>query len=125
MYATPSTTANDELSTKELDIGFRTIQRWTKLYLEQGEVGLISIKAVQPELGSKTFELFEHAALDIMIEHTEASKPSQNYVIDHARARLIATYGADVVPSPSRATAYRILDKLERKHPTFSKKYET
>lgn len=72
MSATPSTTANDELSTKELDIGFRTIQRWTKLYLEQGEVGLISIKAVQPELGSKTFELFEHAALDIMIEHTEA-----------------------------------------------------
>ena len=60
------------------------------------------------------------------VDRLRAHVRSQGYyVIDHARARLIATYGADVVPSPSRATAYRILDKLERKHPTFSKKYET
>ena len=59
--------------------------------------------------------------MDIMVELTEASKPTESYVIDHARARLIATYGRDAVPLPSRTTAYRIVQKLERMHPTFTK----
>lgn len=106
---------------KELHIGFRSFERWVSLYEEAGEAGLVSGKAVQPELGSKTFQLFEQAAMDIMVELTEASKPTESYVIDHARARLIATYGRDAVPLPSRTTAYRIVQKLERMHPTFTK----
>jgi transposase InsO family protein len=106
---------------KELDIGFRTVQRWVSRYEEEGEVGLISDKAVQPALGSKTFELFEQAALDVMREHTEMSRPTRNYVTAHAQARLIATYGDGAVRLPSPATAYRILEKLERVHPLFSK----
>ncbi len=105
----------------ELRIGLRTFERWIQCYEEEGEAGLVSARAVQSELGSKTFELFEHAALDIMVERTEASKPTEGYVIDHARARLVGTYDPDEVPLPSRATAYRILGKLERQHPTFIK----
>ena len=76
---------------------------------------------MQPALGSKTFELFEQAALDVMREHTDMSRPTRNYVTAHAQARLIATYGDGVVRLPSPATAYRILDELERVHPLFSK----
>jgi hypothetical protein len=40
-------------------------------------------------------------------------------VIERSHARLIACYGVDVVPLPSRATAYRLLEELERNNPTF------
>lgn len=105
---------------KELGIGLRTLERWVSLYEADGEVGLLSAKALQPVLGSNTFELFEHAALDVMREHTDMSRPTRGYVVAHARARLDATYGAGVVRSPSQATAYRILDKLDRLYPIFS-----
>lgn len=105
---------------KELGIGLRTVERWVGRYEAEGEVGLVSAKAMQPVLGSKAFELFELAALDVMREHTDMSRPTRGYVVAHARARLAATYGAGVVPLPSQATAYRILDKLDRVYPLFS-----
>jgi hypothetical protein len=40
-------------------------------------------------------------------------------VIDRANAKVVARYGPDVVKLPSRATAYRILEQLENRHPTF------
>jgi transposase InsO family protein len=105
----------------ELDIGLRTFERWVSRFEADGEVGLISAKAAQTAVGSKTFELFEHAALDVMREHTDLSRPTRDYVTAHARARLIATYGEGAVRLPSPATAYRILDKLEQQYPLFSK----
>lgn len=105
---------------KELGIGLRTFERWVGKYEAEGEVGLLSAKAMQPALGSKAFELFELAALDVMREHTDMSRPTGGYVIAHASARLAATYGAGVVRLPSQATAYRILDKLDRLSPIFS-----
>jgi transposase InsO family protein len=106
---------------KELRIGLRTFERWVSRYEAEGEVGLISAKAMQTKLGSTAFELFEQTALDVMREHTESAKPTRSYVAAHARARLIDTYGADAVPQPSSATAYRILARLERTHPLFTK----
>lgn len=105
---------------KELGIGLRTLERWMSRYEAEGEVGLLSAKASQPTLGTKVFELFEHAALDVMREHTDLSRPTRGYVIAHARARLDATYGEGVVRLPAQATAYRILDKLDRLYPLFS-----
>lgn len=61
---------------KELGIGMRTVERWVSRYEAEGEVGLLSAKATQPALGSKAFELFEHAALDVMREHTDMSRPT-------------------------------------------------
>lgn len=55
-----------------------------------------------------------------MREHTDMSRPTRGYVIAHAAARLAATYGAGAVRLPSQATAYRILDKLDRLYPLFS-----
>lgn len=106
---------------KELNITLRTVERWVSRYEADGEVGLLSGKALQHALASKTFELFEQAALDVMREHTDMSRPTRDYVTAHAQARLIATYGDGAVRLPSPATAYRILDKLEQQNPLFSK----
>jgi hypothetical protein len=63
---------------KELGIGLRTLQRWVADYSKYGEAGLISSKAVQPDLGSTRFAVFEQTALDIMVEHTDLSKPTKS-----------------------------------------------
>ncbi|AFS12061.1 DDE-type integrase/transposase/recombinase [Mycobacterium intracellulare] len=105
---------------RELGIGMRTFERWVSRYETGGEVGLLSAKALQPALGSKTFELFEQAALDVMRGHTDLSGPTRGYVVAHAKARLIATYGAGAVRLPSKTTAYRILEKLDRLYPIFT-----
>ncbi len=105
---------------KDLGVGLRTVQRWVSQYESEGEAGLISVKAVQHALGNKTFELFEHAALDVMREHTGMSRPTRGYVIAHAKARLVATYGPGAVRIPSQTTQYRILNRLNRLYPLFS-----
>jgi len=104
---------------KELHVGQRTFARWVSKYEKDGEVGLLSAKGAQPE--DTKFKLFEQTALDVMRERINESRPTRDYVIAHARARLIGRYGKDIVPMPSQATAYRILRKLERIYPLFSK----
>jgi transposase InsO family protein len=105
---------------KELHIGFRSFERWVNQYEAQGEVGLISGKALQRALGSKKFELFKQTALDVMREHTDKSRPTRNYVIRHAEARLVAMYGIGAVPTPSQSTAYDILAELNEVYPIFT-----
>lgn len=54
-------------------------------------------------------------ALEVMAEHVDKSRPSRTMVIERTRARMIARFGPEVVPQPSRATAFRILEDLERR----------
>ena len=105
---------------RELGIGLRTVERWVSRYEGEGEVGLISAKALQPVQGSRTFQLFKQTALDVMREYADMSRPTRQLVIRHTEARLIATYGADVARLPSKTTAYEILDELDRLYPLFS-----
>ena len=103
----------------ELGKAVRTIQRWVSAYEAEGEVGLLSAKAIQSALGSKKFALFEQTASDIMREYTDLSKPTMDLIINHAAARMNATYGKGAVRLPSSATAYRILQRLELTQPLF------
>jgi hypothetical protein len=64
-------------------------------------------------------ERWVQTALEVMVEHTGQSTPSRKMVIERAHARLVARFGVGVVTLPSRATAYRLLEELERRHPTF------
>jgi hypothetical protein len=105
----------------EIGVTLRTFARWVSRYEKGGEVELLSAKALQSAQVNERFELFEQVALDVMREHTDLSRPTREYVIAHTRARLVGTYGPGAVPLPSRATAYRILEKLEVRHPLFSK----
>lgn len=117
----PSLPMTDRIAAKakEIHAGFRSVERWIAIYRRDGECGLISGKATQPQRGGETFALFEQAALDVMIELTDKSRPTKQFIVAHATARLNNEHGENTVPVPSAATAYRILEQLEKRHPTF------
>jgi hypothetical protein len=52
--------------------------------------------------------------LEVMAEHTGESKPRRTLVIERTRARVIARFGPGAASQPSRATAFRLLEELER-----------
>ena len=100
----------------ELAVTDRTVKRWVHAYRHLGVAGLASETADQP---TRTDSRWIETALEVMVEHTDQSRPSQTMVIDRTNARVLARFGDGVVKSPSRATAHRILAKLEKQHPTF------
>jgi len=112
-------TARYEAKAAELDVSLRTIKQWVADFRQHGEAGLArSVVSRQKPLGLVD-ERWVEIALEVMVEHTEQSRPSRLMVIDRTNARVVARYGPDVVKQPSRATAYRILEQLENRHPTF------
>jgi transposase len=100
----------------ELAVTDRTIKRWVRAYRQLGVAGLANETADQP---TRTDGRWIETALEVMVEHTDQSRPSQKMVIDRTNARVVARFGDGVVKSPSRATGHRILAKLEKQHPTF------
>jgi transposase InsO family protein len=112
-------TARYEAKAAELGVSLRTVKQWVADFRQHGEAGLArSAVSRQKPLGTVD-ERWVEAALEVMVEHTEQSRPSRSMVIDRASALVIARYGPDGVKIPSRATAYRILEQLEKRHPTF------
>lgn len=104
----------------ELSVTTRTIQQWVSAFHSDGEAGLIPKKdrARTVSVGHVD-QRWVQTALEVIVEHTEESKPSRTMVIDRANARVVARFGHGVVRAPSRATAFRVLEELERRHPTF------
>lgn len=108
----------DRCTTKaeELGVDARTVRRWITAFREHGEAGLVPARfALQTRIDPRWSE----AALAIMREHTEESKPSEKAVIYQTSKRVEICFGPGVVPEPSRATAYRELARLESQHRTF------
>ncbi|MEV0774636.1 helix-turn-helix domain-containing protein [Streptomyces sp. NPDC050433] len=103
----------------ELGVNTRTVQRWVKDYRRHGEAGLASLEQGVRRPETKADDRWVETAVEVMVEHADQSKPSRTMVIERTRARVIARFGAGVVPQPSRATAFRLLEELERRHPLF------
>jgi transposase InsO family protein len=103
----------------ELDAGFRTIERWVQDFRRYGEAGLVGRDQLSLLPGAKVDHRWTEIALEVMAEHAAESRPSRTLVIERTRARVIARFGSDVVIQPSRATAFRLLEELERRHPLF------
>ncbi|MEU6182954.1 helix-turn-helix domain-containing protein [Streptomyces coeruleorubidus] len=101
----------------ELGVATRTVKRWVAAFRQDGEAGLVPARS-GPRSGHRNAEVWSEAALEVMVEHTGQSKPSRKMVIERTRARLLAR-GFDEEDLPSRATSYRLLEDLERRHPTF------
>lgn len=102
----------------ELGLSARQVRRLVKAYRERGEAGLIPGR--RP--GERRVDLRWIAmAGQVMAEHTEESKPSEAAVIYQTAKRLEREYGEGVVKEPSRATAYRVLEDVEKQWPTFKK----
>lgn len=102
----------------ELGVGLRTLKRWVAQFRDLGEAGLAPKRAASSEMG-RVDERWVQTALAVMVEHEGASKPSRKMVIERTDARVAAEHGPGGVTPPSRATAYRVLEELERRQPTF------
>jgi hypothetical protein len=104
----------------ELGMSARTIRDWVTRFRRDGHAGLAprSHGLLRYPFG-KVDSRWVDTALEVMVEHTDVSRPSRTMVIKRTNARTIARYGVDVVRQPSRATAFRVLEELERRHPTF------
>jgi transposase InsO family protein len=100
----------------ELGLSKRQVERWVQAYRAHGEAGLASARwqghdRVDPRWGE--------TALQIMVEHTNESKPSWAAIILQTSKRLELCLGKGVVPEPSRATAYREMKWLDKQQQTF------
>lgn len=103
----------------EVGVACRTVQRWVRSFQENGEAGLVPRKDPASGPGQQVDPRWVETALEVMVEHTDESKPSRTMVIDRTTARVTARFGPGAVRMPSRATAFRVLEELERRHPTF------
>ena len=103
----------------ELGVSLRTVKQWVADFRRSGEAGLArSQMSRQKPLGTVD-DRWVATALEVMVEHTDQSRPSQTMVINRTNARIVARLGDGAIKLPSRATAHRILAELEKRHPTF------
>ncbi|MET7911786.1 helix-turn-helix domain-containing protein [Streptomyces avermitilis] len=103
----------------ELGVTERTVQRWARAYRECGEAGLVPKTARSDgELGHADPRWVE-AAISILSEYQEESRPSVKVALERVQARLEAQFGPQEVPLPRRTASYRWMQELERRHPTF------
>ncbi|MFB6984511.1 TnsA-like heteromeric transposase endonuclease subunit [Streptomyces sp. NPDC056304] len=112
-----------EAKATELGVSVRTIKRWVRAFHTDREAGLVH---GGPDRGNGDMGGLGRAdvrwvemALEIMAEHGKESKPTRGKVIRAVGPRLVARYGEGAVKLPGRATAYRWLEELERRLPTF------
>jgi transposase InsO family protein len=107
-----------EAKAEELGVGLRTLRRWVNDFRQSGEAGLVESAPSGSPTG-RVDDQWVETAVEVMVEHTDESRPSRTMVIDRTNARVVARFGEGVVKEPSRATAFRVLEELERRHPTF------
>lgn len=103
----------------ELGVGFRTVERWVQDFRRRGEAGLVGSDQLSQRRAPRVDDRWVETALQVMAEHSGESKPSRTLVIERTQARVIARFGPGAVAQPSRATAFRVLEDLERRHPLF------
>jgi putative transposase len=96
----------------ELGITSRTVERWVAAYRESGEAGLAG-RALRGR-GTAVDPRWDEAVRLVLAEMVSDSTPTRSAVLRKAEARLDELHGADVVPRPSAATAYRRLAELAR-----------
>jgi transposase InsO family protein len=109
-------TSRYEAKAAELGIGQSTLRQWVGDFRRHGEAGLASARGSAQK---RTDLRWVEAAREVMMEHSDQSKPSRTMVINRTNSRVAARYGEGSVALPSRATAFRVLEDLERRHPTF------
>lgn len=103
----------------ELGLSVRTITQWVADFRRHGEAGLARKQVSRQKPLGSVDDRWVQIALEVMVEHTDQSRPSQAMVINRTNARVVARFGEGAVELPSRATAYRVLAELENRHPTF------
>lgn len=99
----------------DLGVGSRTIERWVAAVREAGPIGLVdgrSVRAANPLAGVDARWLT--ACRTVLDEHTDASRPTKQLLLERITARLDAEYGPGQVMPPGEKKARAVLDELAR-----------
>lgn len=102
---------------REVGRSHRTVRRWVAAYLEHGEAGIAATMCSNPM--GRTDRRWLDTATEIMMENAAMSRPNRKSILMQTRARLALIYGPGVVPIPPRTTAYKRLEQINRRVPTF------
>jgi transposase InsO family protein len=104
-----------EAKATELGVTVRTLARWVSALRETGPAGLVD-RRLHPRrdpLRGVDPRWLDQCRL-VLEEHTEASRPTKQLVLERVRARVEVTYGPGEVPLPGRTAAYAVLTELTR-----------
>lgn len=118
-YPARPLTARYAAKAAELGVSMRTVQNWAADYLAYGVAGLARSTVSRQSPTGRVDERWVQIAVEVMVEHSDQSRPSQAMVINRTNARVVARFGPDVVALPSRTAAYRVLAQLENRYPLF------
>ncbi|WP_406252699.1 helix-turn-helix domain-containing protein [Streptomyces atratus] len=111
--------ARYEAKAAELGVTERTVRRWARAFRELGEAGLVP-KTAQADYGLGGADpRWIEAAVEVLQEYEEESRPSVKVVLEEVEARVKTKFKLVKVPVPSQATGYRLMKELERRYPTF------
>jgi transposase InsO family protein len=97
----------------ELGVGVRTLKRWVAGYRARGEAGLVDERKFQGR-GSTVDARWVEACPEVLAASVRGSTPTYSAVLVKAEMLLEETHGADAVPLPSKATAYRHLKQITK-----------
>ena len=104
----------------ELGVGYRSIKRWAHGFQQAWRGGLgPSQGASGQQVGWANGSGGRRRRWRQWWSIPVSRKPSRTMVTGRANARVAARFGRGGVNVPSRATAFRVLDALDRWHPTF------
>ena len=73
---------------EELGIGVRTLRRWVGDDRRAGEAGLVPGRAAGNGPMEHRDQRWVETAVEVMVEHTDQSRPSRTMVIERANARV-------------------------------------
>ena len=99
----------------ELGSGSRTVERWAAALSEVGPIGLLDgrgARSADPFAGVD--ERWLAMCRTVLDEHTDASRPTKQLLVDRVAARLDAEYGPGVVSTPGSKKARAVLAELTR-----------
>jgi transposase InsO family protein len=113
----PSLTLTQRCRAKaaELNLTTRTIERWISAVRESGPAGLVprSARRVRDRLAGIDPRWIEMCQI-VLDEHTDASRPTRQLLLQRVETRLVESSGEGVVPTPGRTRAYAALSELSR-----------
>lgn len=111
----PGTSLVDRRRTKarELGVSERTVRRMVARYERNGPAGLIRDQAAQGALRGLDSRWVGMIHC-VLAEHTEASRPTQDFILARVAARLDVEYGPGQVRVPSMTRAREILKEITK-----------
>ncbi|MHB1771914.1 MAG: transposase [Acidimicrobiales bacterium] len=104
-----------EAKAADLGVTVRTLERWVAAVREAGPVGLVdrrSLRSVDPFAGVD--ERWLTMCRTVLAEHTDASRPTKQLLVERVAARLEAEHGPGVVPVPGEKRARTVLAEMTR-----------